>query len=211
MIEWWGPILHEYYAGTEGNGFVYMQLARTGWPTRARSARRSLGEIHIVGDDGEELPDRRAGHDLLRGRRPSSSTTTTRRRRPRRATRTGWRTLGDVGYARRGRLPLPHRPQGVHDHLGRREHLPAGGREPARHAPEGGRRRRLRRAQRGLRRGGQGGRAAGRRCADAGARARARADRVLPRTPGRRRSARARSTSATSCPATRPASSTSGC
>ena len=23
MIEWWGPIIHEYYAGTEGNGFVY--------------------------------------------------------------------------------------------------------------------------------------------------------------------------------------------
>ena len=23
MIEWWGPVLHEYYAGTEGNGFVY--------------------------------------------------------------------------------------------------------------------------------------------------------------------------------------------
>src|SRR5262249_48252264 len=23
IIEWFGPILHEYYAGTEGNGFVY--------------------------------------------------------------------------------------------------------------------------------------------------------------------------------------------
>ena len=23
MIEWWGPVIHEYYAGTEGNGFVY--------------------------------------------------------------------------------------------------------------------------------------------------------------------------------------------
>ena len=41
MIEWWGPIIHEYYAGTEGNGFVLHRLARTGWPTRARSAGRS--------------------------------------------------------------------------------------------------------------------------------------------------------------------------
>ena len=23
MIEWFGPVIHEYYAGTEGNGFVY--------------------------------------------------------------------------------------------------------------------------------------------------------------------------------------------
>jgi long-chain acyl-CoA synthetase len=23
MLDWWGPIIHEYYAGTEGNGFVY--------------------------------------------------------------------------------------------------------------------------------------------------------------------------------------------
>ena len=23
IIEWFGPIVHEYYAGTEGNGFVY--------------------------------------------------------------------------------------------------------------------------------------------------------------------------------------------
>ena len=24
MIDWWGPVLHEYYAGTEGNGFCYV-------------------------------------------------------------------------------------------------------------------------------------------------------------------------------------------
>src|SRR5690606_9964120 len=27
MIDWWGPVLHEYYAGTEGNGFVYCDSA----------------------------------------------------------------------------------------------------------------------------------------------------------------------------------------
>ena len=29
MIEWWGPVIHEYYAGTEGNGFVYCNSV--GW------------------------------------------------------------------------------------------------------------------------------------------------------------------------------------
>ena len=24
MIEWWGPVLREYYAGTEGNGFTFI-------------------------------------------------------------------------------------------------------------------------------------------------------------------------------------------
>ena len=24
MIEWWGPIIHEFYAGSEGNGFVHV-------------------------------------------------------------------------------------------------------------------------------------------------------------------------------------------
>ena len=54
--------------------------------------------MHIVGDDGEELPHGESGHDLLRGRRASSSTTTTPRRRRARAHPKGWSTLGDVGY-----------------------------------------------------------------------------------------------------------------
>ena len=52
MIEWWGPIIHEYYAGTEGNGFVYCNsedwLAHPGTVGKA-----IIGTIHIVGDDGE--------------------------------------------------------------------------------------------------------------------------------------------------------------
>ncbi|MFD0660305.1 AMP-binding protein [Thermocatellispora tengchongensis] len=37
MMDWWGPIVHEYYAGTEGNGFCTW-APRTGSPTRAPSA-----------------------------------------------------------------------------------------------------------------------------------------------------------------------------
>ena len=54
--------------------------------------------VHIVGDDGEEVPHGEIGHRLLRGRRRRSSTTTTPRRPPTRGTRKGWSTLGDVGY-----------------------------------------------------------------------------------------------------------------
>ena len=99
MIEWWGPVIHEYYAGTEGNGFVYCNsedwLAHPGTVGHGRS----LGTIHIVDDDGDELPDRRGrapiyfegGADVRVPQRPREDGRT-------RATPTGWSTLGDIGY-----------------------------------------------------------------------------------------------------------------
>ena len=34
MIEWWGPIIHEYYAGTEGNGFALLNSRGVAGPPR---------------------------------------------------------------------------------------------------------------------------------------------------------------------------------
>ena len=39
MIDWWGPVIQEYYAGTEGNGFCYISSAGMA-EEGARSARR---------------------------------------------------------------------------------------------------------------------------------------------------------------------------
>ena len=39
MIEWWGPIIHEYYGATEAIGFTACDSARSGSPTAAPSAR----------------------------------------------------------------------------------------------------------------------------------------------------------------------------
>ncbi len=149
MIDWWGPVIHEYYAGTEGNGFVYCNsedwLAHKGTVGKA-----ILGEIHIVDEDGEEVPVGEEGTIYFSGGTEfeyhndpeedgriaqRQGLVDTRRRRP----------------GRRGRVPLPDRSQELHDHHRRRERVPAGGREPPRHAPEGARRRRRRRAERGLR------------------------------------------------------------
>ena len=158
MIEWFGPVIHEYYAGSEGNGFVYCNSE--GWLAHPGTVGSPINcVLHIVGEDGEEVPAGRVGHRLLRGWRrvrvpqrpgedeeftPPEGLEHARRRRLR----------------RRRRVPVPHRPQGVHDHLRRREHLPAGGRERPRHPPQGDRRRRVRRPQRRLRRRGEGRRAA---------------------------------------------------
>jgi acyl-CoA synthetase (AMP-forming)/AMP-acid ligase II len=60
MIEWWGPILHEYYAGTEGNGFVYCNSED--WLAHPGTVGRALiGKVHIVGEDGEEVPEGETG------------------------------------------------------------------------------------------------------------------------------------------------------
>jgi long-chain acyl-CoA synthetase len=98
MIEWWGPVLHEYYAGTEGNGFVYCDSAA--WLAHKGTVGRALmGEIHIVGDDGDELPTGEPGTVYFSGGAEFSyhndpdKTASSRDDRGR-----GWTTLGDVGY-----------------------------------------------------------------------------------------------------------------
>ena len=55
MMAWWGPVIHEYYAGTEGNGFVACSPEE--WLAHPGSVGRAiLGKVHILGDDGVELP-----------------------------------------------------------------------------------------------------------------------------------------------------------
>ena len=70
MIGWWGPVLFEYYAGTEGNRFT--AITSEEWLAHKRSVGRPiLGEAHIVDDDGRELPTgevRVSAVDRLRGR-----------------------------------------------------------------------------------------------------------------------------------------------
>jgi long-chain acyl-CoA synthetase len=61
MLDWWGPVVHEYYGGTEAAGLCWVTpqewLARPGTVGRA-----VLGRVEIVGSDGAVLP---AGEDGL--------------------------------------------------------------------------------------------------------------------------------------------------
>ena len=54
-LEWLGPIVHEYYSGSEGVGFC--AIGPEEWLAHPGSVGRSLlGAVHILDADGHELP-----------------------------------------------------------------------------------------------------------------------------------------------------------
>ena len=96
MIEWWGPVIHEYYAGTEGNGFVYCNSE--GWLAHPGTVGSPLNCIvHIVDEEGEEVPQGESGTIYFEAggtfEYHNDPEKTKSSRHPK-----GWSTLGDVGY-----------------------------------------------------------------------------------------------------------------
>ncbi len=55
MIDWWGPIIHEYYGATEGLGFTACNSEE--WLAhRGTVGKVILGDLHILDDDMNPLP-----------------------------------------------------------------------------------------------------------------------------------------------------------
>ena len=96
MIDWWGPVIHEYYAGTEGNGFVYCNSEM--WLGHKGTVGMPIGcTVHIVGEDGEDVPNvGDEGTIYFEGggsfEYHGDAEKTAGSRHPK-----GWSTLGDVG------------------------------------------------------------------------------------------------------------------
>lgn len=95
MIQWWGPIIDEYYAGTENNGFCSITCEE--WLSHPGSVgRAALGVLHICDDDGRELPAGETGQvyfsdgpDFCYHSDPEKTAQT--------RNALGWSTLGDIG------------------------------------------------------------------------------------------------------------------
>lgn len=98
MIEWWGPVLHEYYAGTEGNGFVYCNSEQ--WLAHPGTVGQALsGVLHICDDDGAELGPGEPGTIYFEGGGEFSyHNDEVKTRSSRHPDHQGWSTLGDIGY-----------------------------------------------------------------------------------------------------------------
>ncbi|MGA1735428.1 MAG: AMP-binding protein [Pseudomonadales bacterium] len=98
MMDWWGPVIHEYYAGTEGNGFC--AAGPQEWLAHPGTVGRPLlGAVHICDDDGRELPPGETGtiyfSDGGTFEYHNDPDKTADSQHP---SQRGWTTLGDMGY-----------------------------------------------------------------------------------------------------------------
>ncbi|MBV9331214.1 MAG: acyl-CoA synthetase [Alphaproteobacteria bacterium] len=97
MIEWWGPVLLEYYAGTEGNGMCFVNSED--WLKHPGTVGKSLmSPVHICDEEGNELPAGEEGTIYF-----ASAAQFTYHNDPKKTAESRhpkhpeWSTLGDVG------------------------------------------------------------------------------------------------------------------
>ena len=95
MIAWWGPVLFEYYAGSEGNGLTTIDSAQ--WLAHKGSVgKAAYGVLHICDDAGNELPRGAQGLVYFEGggafeyHNDPAKTAEAKNLH-------GWSTLGDIG------------------------------------------------------------------------------------------------------------------
>jgi long-chain acyl-CoA synthetase len=96
MLDWWGPVIHEYYSGSDGAGFTSVSpeewLARPGTVGKSR-----LGPAHIVDETGAELPSGEIGTIYFEGASPFEYYKDPGKTAAFFDAR-GWGTLGDMGW-----------------------------------------------------------------------------------------------------------------
>jgi len=96
MIDWWGPVLFEYYGASEGNGLT--AITSQEWLTHKGSVGKAfMGECFILDDEGKEVPRGEIGNVYFKGgnvfKYHNESQKTTKA-----YTKDGHSTVGDVGF-----------------------------------------------------------------------------------------------------------------
>ena len=97
MIDWWGPIIDEYYAGSEGNGMTWAKSAD--WLTHKGTVGKAIwGDLHICDEIGDEVPVGQEGQVYFGGTTPPNyhndpekNAAALNPKHP------DWSSLGDVG------------------------------------------------------------------------------------------------------------------
>jgi long-chain acyl-CoA synthetase len=108
MIDWWGPIIHEYYGATEGLGFTALDSEE--WLQHKGSVGKVIaGELHVLDEQGNEVPEGQSGE--LWFKRASDFNYFNNEEKTRESTSTDgtMSTVGDVGYLKDGYLYLTDR------------------------------------------------------------------------------------------------------
>ncbi len=157
MIEWWGPVIHEYYGSTEATALTFASsddaLKKPGTVGKILDGV----ELRFLGENGAYLPQGEIGEIYSRIADNPDFTYHNKPEKRAEIERDGFITSGDVGLYRRRRLCLHLRPQARHGDLGRRQHLSGGDRGRIACGSRRARLRRVRHSRRGIRRGADGG------------------------------------------------------
>lgn len=99
MLDWWGDVIYEYYAGSELNGLTHVSPKE--WRDKPGTVGKPImGVLHVCDDDGDELPPGEPGLVYFEQPAPSfayhnDNEKTQSTRHPKHA---NWSALGDVGY-----------------------------------------------------------------------------------------------------------------
>ncbi len=99
MLNWWGDIIYEYYAGTELNGFTH--ITPQAWRTKPGTVGQAiLGVLHICDEDGNELPTGQEGivYFELPEMAFSYHNDEQKTKDTQHPKHPNWTALGDVGY-----------------------------------------------------------------------------------------------------------------
>jgi len=96
MLDWWGPIIYEYYAATEFNGLT--MISPEEWRSHPGSVGKArFGTIHILSDSGAPLPPRTDGLIYFEGgtrfayyKDPAKTAEAYNDK--------GWSAVGDIGW-----------------------------------------------------------------------------------------------------------------
>ncbi len=96
MIDWWGPILHEYYSGSESVGFTHATSAE--WLARPGTVGKPHGcTVHVLAPDGREQEPGQIGAVYFESAQKlayhGDAQKTAAAIGP-----NGWATMGDLGY-----------------------------------------------------------------------------------------------------------------
>ncbi|WP_167107792.1 fatty-acid--CoA ligase FadD4 [Mycobacterium sp. DL592] len=96
MIDWWGPIVDEYYASSEAIGSTLISAEE--WLAHPGSVGKPMvGNLHILDEQGNELPPGEPGEIYFESANTfeylNDAEKTASSRHPK-----GWMTVGDIGY-----------------------------------------------------------------------------------------------------------------
>ena len=96
MIDWWGPIIDEYYSGSEGVGSTNISSAE--WLAHPGSVGRPNNcAVHVLGQDGVELPVGEIG-DIYFESAQAFEYLGDAQKTHQITSAEGWKTFGDIGY-----------------------------------------------------------------------------------------------------------------